>query len=208
MSWWKRMFGRGSTEASEADEAGSSNEPGASERAEWMEAGAPGNPYDLRILNLMVTQSIMATSSDPAAASRAASWGASTGEELDPTHVLAQPAQPCALEFPCASVLPNGLLYAPPSMDQKWVLAWRDGHLLIARSWTGEVDAVLVGEKKNERLSFSAVHLSAESPLRVDNSVEVLDWLIRCHALDEKHPYPADEGQADLFENVPLTAFS
>ena len=117
MSWWKRMFGGGSTDASEADEAESSNtsessnesdSSNSSERAEWMEAGAPGNPYNLRILNLMVTQSIMATSSDPAAASRAASWGASTGDELDPSHVLEQPAQPCALEFPCASELPPG----------------------------------------------------------------------------------------------------
>lgn len=92
-------------------------------------------------------------------------------------------------------------------MDQKWVIAWRDGLLVAARSWSGQVQAVARAHQDGERLVVESLHI-AEGPLEAENSVEVFDWLIRSHVLNEKLPFPLDEGNASILEAVPLTAFS
>ncbi|MEO1173637.1 MAG: hypothetical protein AAFX94_16545 [Myxococcota bacterium] len=165
MSWWKRLFGGGagvSAATRESDEA----EPAAeSDHAEWMEVGAPGNPYDVRILNLMVTQTVMATSSDPAAASRSVSWGVSTGEELDPSLVLAQPARPCALEFPCASELPDAKTHAGHTPF----------HIACA---LGHLEAAQCLEALGADLTIpSAAGESAIEMARSENQPAVVQWL-------------------------------
>jgi len=82
--WWKKIFGNGG-------ERGERGDPGerpvasagatAPTKAKWLGADDPGNPFGVELLDLMVTQQLIATSSDRAAAERAMSWSASMGAE-------------------------------------------------------------------------------------------------------------------------------
>ncbi len=203
-SWWSKLT-TGLFQRPAAPPAPTSASP--VPRAAWLPADAPGNPFDVPVLDLMVTQTLLSTSKDPAAATTALSWRTSTGAELDPKPVLEETPRPCELRYPAAASLPDGLLYAPHAMDQKWVLAWRDGRILAARSWTGAVVAAADGRRDGPDLVVTSLRL-AESPLAADNATEVFDWLIRSHALGQRLPFPADEATAAMFEAVPHVAFS
>src|SRR5205823_4538993 len=112
------------------------------------------------------------------------------------------------LRYPCAHSVPDGLLYAPPSMDEKWVLALRDGRLLAARSWTGAVAAVADARRDGDTLVLERLRLAENSGLEIFGSaVDTFDWLVRSHALGQRIPLPvSDEGGA-MLEHVPLSGF-
>ncbi len=199
--WWDKLRRPKGSEASA--EPGPTPSP-----AKWLAPDDRGNPFGVPLLDLMVTQEFVATSKDPACATRALSWRTSIGTELDPADALRAPPIECALEFPAARQLPEGILYAPPSMDEKWVIAWRDGHVLAARSWTGRVDAVARAELVGDRLRIDRLWVVQESPLRLGPLPASFDWLIRAHALAQRIPFPLTEAAAELFERTPAAAFS
>ncbi|MEM7674905.1 MAG: ankyrin repeat domain-containing protein [Myxococcota bacterium] len=199
--WWSKLFGWLSTDKPTA-------EAPVAEPARWLAADDPGNPFEFPILDLMITQSLMAASDDPAAASRAISWSQDLGASLNPQEVLAEAPISCDLRYPISGRLPDGLLFAPETMDQKWVICFREGRIIVARSWTGDVAAVAETRYDNDCLVIYELRIAASTPLLTDNPAEVFDWLIRSHALDQRLPFPADNGTAALFEQVPHTAFS
>ncbi len=176
-------------------------------RAPWLAADDPGNPFGVPLLDLMVTQQLIATSSHLACAERSVSWGRSIGDDLDPAAALKAPYIDCALEFPAERRLPEGILYAPPSMDLKWVLAWRGGLVLAARSWTGNVEAVARAKHQGERLTIDRLWVAEESMLRSGPLPHTFDWLVRAHALGQRIPFPASDAGAEMFEKVPAAAF-
>ena len=47
----------------------------------------------------------------------------------------------CDLRYPADSDLPDGWLFTPTNMDQKWAIAFRNGRVPLIRSWTGKVVA-------------------------------------------------------------------
>lgn len=199
MSWWKKLFG------APADPDPS---PAAGPRAKWLPADDPGNPFGVPLLDLMMLQGYLATSQNPDAATKSVSWGGSTGAELDPGPVLDLPPVACELRYPAALELPDGLLYAPPSMDEKWVLGWRAGRLLAARSWTGAVEAVADGRRDGGALVLERLRVLEGSSLRMAGRlVDTFDWLIRSHALGQRIPFPVDDESATLLEQVPLSGF-
>jgi hypothetical protein len=133
------------------------------------------------LLDLMQLQEVISTTTDPACAERAMSWRGSVGLEL----------------------------YAPPSMGFKWVLAFRSGRLLAARSWTGTVEAVAETRREGDELVVGPLRVADPSSLRFcTNLVEVFDWLVRVHAWDQRLPLPVDDAAASLLEKTPLAGFS
>jgi ankyrin repeat protein len=168
----------------------------------------PGNPFGVPLLDLMQLQGWIATSKDRECAARSVSWGDSTGRELDPRPVLELPPTSCELRYPAAASLPDGILYAPPSMDFKWVLAIREGRLLAARSWTGAVEAVADARREGGEIVLGSLRVADPSALRIcTNVVDVFDWLIRVHVWNQRLPLPVDEAGASLLEKVPLAGF-
>jgi hypothetical protein len=156
----------------------------------------------------MELQQLTATSRDPECARRSVSWGDSIGEELDPTPALGAPAIDGSLRYPAAELLPDGILYAPPSMDFKWVIALRAGRLLVARSWTGGVEAVLDARRDGSELVLEHLRLAEASHLhRGARTLDVVDWLIRAHVWDQRLPLPVDDALADQLERVPTSGF-
>jgi len=58
-SWWDRMRGRGKSKPSDPGSDG-----GAGQRAQWLAPSDPGNPFGVPLLDLMVTQQLIATSGE------------------------------------------------------------------------------------------------------------------------------------------------
>ncbi len=183
--------------------------PSAPQPAKWLPPGDPGNPFGVPLLDLMQLQGVTATTANPLWAQRSVSWVRSTGAELSPDALLALPPVECSLRYPAAPSLPDGILYAPPSMDFKWVLALREGRVLAARSWTGEVEAIADARRDGEEIVLTELRVAQQSSLRIsDQLVDVFDWLIRVHALDQRLPLPLDDVAADQLQAVPLSGFS
>jgi hypothetical protein len=203
-SWWKKLFSGG-------DEKKPTPEPAAPKQpqARWLTATDPGNPFGVPLLDLMMLQGLMATSGDPQLAARSVSWRESTGVELAADTVAKLPPIECELRYPCARSLPDGILYAPPSMDEKWVLALRDGHVVAARSWTGAVEAVADARRDGDTLVLEQLRVVEKTQLRSFGPVvEVFDWLVRSHALGQRIPLPVDAEGGAMLEHVPVSGFS
>jgi hypothetical protein len=198
--WWDKLMGRHATEPTK--------EPQPRESAKWLAANARGNPFGVPLLDLMQLQGLTSLTSDPENAERSVSWGGSTGAELDVKPLVALPPLDCALRYPAAEQLPDGILYAPPSMDWKWIFALREGRVIAARSWTGTVQAIADTRRDGDALVLERLRVLEPSALLCSNLVEVFDWLLRAHVWDQRLPLPVDDAAADMLEKAPLWGFS
>lgn len=208
-AWWKNLLGKRSKDGDPGERPTPQNGASPAAKAKWLAADDPGNPFGVALLDLMVTQQLIATSSDRAVAERAMSWGTSTGAELDIASLVERPAVACEIRLPIDRALPDGLLFAPRSMDKKWVIAWRQGRIVAARSWTGTVDAVADARVEGKTLVIESIRAVEESVLVAYGALpQTFEWLVRCHALNEKLPFPVADAGASMFENAPVTAFS
>ena len=204
--WWKKLWRKVRAAESEAVTSGQKTAPN---KAKWLAADGPGNPFGVELLDLMITQTVVATSTDPAVAERSVSWGTSSEPELDVSPVLDRPAIDCVIRLPIDRSLPEGLLFTPGSMDEKWVIAWRDKRIIAARSWTGVVDAVADARVEGSILVIDRIRTIEASAFGMFGAVpQTFEWFLRCHALREKLPFPVDDNGATMLENAPLTAFS
>lgn len=209
LSWIGKLLGRGSAAAGADQEVDAARAAEAPSAAQWLDAEDSGNPFGIPILDLMMLQDYIATSEDLDVTARAVSWQRSIGDELDASELLELPSLECKLAYPAARSLPDGILYAPPSMDEKWVIAYHSGRVLAARSWTGIVEAVADARHDGSQLVLERLRISAGSSLRFsDRLIDTFDWLIRVHALHQRLPLPVDEDAAELLENTPLIGFS
>jgi hypothetical protein len=201
--WWKKIWGKrdkGSGEDKNSRPA---------EKAKWLAADDPGNPFGFELLDLMVTQHVIATSQDRDVAARSVSWGASSGAELDCVAARERPATECTIRLPIDRSLSDGLLFMPTSMDEKWVIAWRHGTIIAARSWTGAVDTIADARIDGSTLVIERIRAIESSPLVMFGDLpDTFEWLLRSHALREKLPFPVNSTGAAMFENVPLSAFA
>jgi Ankyrin repeats (3 copies) len=157
----------------------------------------------------MMLQGVLSTSQDLKAAACSTSWRRKTGDELDPSSLLKLPVIECHLKYPAARSLPEGILYAPPSMNEKWVLAYKSGRILAARSWTGRVEAIADVHHTGTDLIVEHLRALPDSCLRISGRLmETFDWLIRVHALHQRLPLPVDDEAAAMLQKIPLSGFS
>ena len=178
---------------------------GTLEAARWL--AADNNRFGIPVLDLhAVLGGLLSTTRDPANAERAVSWGSKTGANLTvPTHFSM--AVDCDLHLPAAADLPDGLLYVPAAMEDKWVLAWRSGQILAARSWTGEVQAVATATHTGDTLHIHRLQVVPGPLADMGELIEVFEWLLRTHALGELHPIPVFVDSAKVLEKSPAAAF-
>jgi ankyrin repeat protein len=205
MSWWSDM----KRKLAGSPRGAPTPEPrGASPGARWRDAAE--NRFGVPVLDLSpVTQGMLSTTRDPAIAARAVGWGTSTGAELDDAALGAVAPLACALRYPAASLLPEGLLFTPGCMEEKWVIALRGGAILAARSWTGGVEAVAETRREGAELVVHTLRVADPSALRVfGDPVLTFDWLMRSHALGQVLALPADDAGLALLEATPLAVFS
>jgi Ankyrin repeats (3 copies)/Ankyrin repeat len=200
-SWFRRLFGKG-----ESDGGGNGDGP-SPPKGHWRDADDPGNPFGVRLLDLMQNLEMTSTTSDPNIAARAVSWRAGAHREIDVD--LKGTARPCELRYPAPSELPAGMLYRPQQMEDKWVLAYRDGRVAAARSWTGQTMAVARARHGRETLVLTELTFAEDSGFdALGDAVAAFDWLVRTHALESRVPFPASVEGIQVLAAQPLVGFS
>ena len=197
-NWWSKL--RESFSAKMAPRAKSATAP-------WL---TKASPFGYPVLHLgAITAGTISTSADPACAELALSWGDSWGAELDPSALDGMPVAACERRYPVADPLPEGVLFFPRVMEEKWVLAYRQGRLLAARGWTGEVCAVAETRREGDGLVVYSLRENEKRGLSTyGDPVDTFDWLVRAHALGQELPVPMSEDGATLAQSVPLSVFT
>ncbi|MFM2419652.1 MAG: hypothetical protein RL385_4375, partial [Pseudomonadota bacterium] len=160
MSWIKSLFGKAADEARRSAESATPPAP-ASKAAHWRKEGESGNPFGAAVLDLMSNLQLTAFSQDPAVAARAISWRAGQHARIArPSDLM---AHACDLRYPAAAELPEGMLYCPAQMEDKWVVAWVDGEIRLARSWSGETEAVAPATLRDGELQVECILIKPSS---------------------------------------------
>ncbi|HKO48662.1 MAG TPA: ankyrin repeat domain-containing protein [Polyangiaceae bacterium] len=175
------------------------------ERAEWLPAEA--TPFGVPVLDIAkVTGGLISTSKSQDEATMAISWGQKVVSDLD---VSFEPIETfaCELRYPAEEDLPEGWLFSPSAMEEKWVIGYREGQILLARSWTGEVKVAADAKFEGGELIVERVQVADEWLGAFGDPVQTFDWILRSHALGQFLPLPVSEDGARLLESVPLAAF-
>jgi len=165
----------------------------------WREAA--DNPWNVRVLDLRETAlGLVSTTGDPRIAETFTAMTAEDGQRY-----RGAPAQesetPVHLVYRTAGPLPEGILFSPREMEDKWALFYYGGRILCARSWTGEVQAIGLTRQEDDRLVVHAV----QGSLQVEPLEAAFDFLMRAHALNLVYPAPLVE---PVDEQTPLRYFS
>jgi len=113
----------------------------------------------------------------------------------------------CDLRYQFDGFLPNGMLFIPRAMEDKWVIAWRDGAVVFARSWSGDTQITADATVENSELRLTRIYADA-SIAGFGDVATVVDWIIRSHAMGERLPLPVDQETADMLVGAPLMAMS
>ena len=175
-------------------------------KATWLEADSSSNPFGVRLLSLMANLQMQSFTQDQAKAACAISWRPGHHDRLKPIEEVQK--VPCNLRYPIAAPFPDGMLFIPRAMEDKWVIAWRDGKVLFARSWSGETVAMADAVVEGGELRISQIYVSQDSFPGLGEPTIVVDWMIRSHALEERLPLPVDNETAELLHNAPLLAMN
>lgn len=203
MGWWKQvrdwLGGDG-----RAPQQASARTP---TPAKWLAADA--TPFGYPVLDLIsVTGQMISASENVFEAETSVSWRRKT---VDDVHHDMQPAESleCQLAYAADADLPDGWLFTPTCMEEKWAIALRGERVVLFRSWTAEVKASAEVTRERGEIHVHRLHL-ADDTLRVfgDDPVQTFDWILRSHALGQVVPFPCSEEGAALLEAVPLSVFS
>jgi hypothetical protein len=178
----------------------------AHQRASWIAADA--NPFGVPVLDLIsITGGMISTSTDPLQAEMSMSWSSKLVKEL-PTAFVARRTIACELHFPTDGDVPDGWLFTPSKMEEKWAIAYRDQRIWMIRSWTGEVKAVAGTRRGKDEIVVERIELADDGLSTFGDAVATIDWMIRTHALGQRLPLPVDDEGAQMLERVPLSVFA
>jgi hypothetical protein len=152
---------------------------------------------------------MLSTTKDPANAKRAVSWTLATAQAIPSVNPgVAVETIRCTLVYAVAHAFPDGLLFAPRAMEDKWALFHEGGSIVAVRSWTGTVVAVARGTRAGNRLVLEDL-VTAEGGLGPFNDQPaIFDWLVRTLALGQTVPLPVSDAELNLLAETPLMAFS
>jgi len=114
----------------------------------------------------------------------------------------------CELRYTADPDLPDGWLFTPSAMEQKWAIAYRDRSIYMIRSWTGEVKAIGRTRRDHDCLVVDRIDFAGDALQVFGDPVDTFDWLIRTHAVGDLAPLPVDTQGAAMLEGVPRSVFS
>lgn len=150
------------------------------------------NPWNVRLLDLRpVTQGMISTSSDPQCAANALSFHHDDGSSFIAMNPNSTRTVPVDLRYRIAHPFPDGALFIPACMEEKWAIFYRSGQILFVRSWTRELYARAAVEMRAEEMQITAI----QGDLVEENEppgykTRIADYLIRSHALNLVYPVP------------------
>jgi len=195
MSWWSKLFG-----------AKPPAKPAPGPRASWL--AADKNRFGVPVLDLFsVTGSLISTTRDPKTAALSMSWNAKLVVDLVLDAATAE-SLACELGYAAEPDLPDGWLFTPSAMEQKWAIAYRDRSIYMISSWTGTVKAIGRTRRDHDRLIIDRIELADDTLKVFGDAIETFDWLIRTHVLGDRAPLPVSAQGIAMLEAAPLSVFS
>jgi len=174
--------------------------------ASWIEADSPQNPFGVRLVNLMGNLNLQSFTEDQKTAACSVSWRPGHQSRLEVKRI--GDGIPCDLRYPAASLFPDGLIFIPRVMEDKWVIAWRNETVLFARSWSGETMITADAVFETGELRLSRLYAKDDSVSGLGDLVTVVDWMMRSHAMEERLALPVDQETAELLIGAPLIAMN
>ena len=160
----------------------------------WIEAA--DNPWGVRLLDVRpVTQAMVSTSSDPACAANALSFGQDDGVSFIGIEPPVLRSIEASLRFPIDRLLADGVVFVPREMEHKWALFFHRGEVICVRSWLRQVRVVARVEKHSDCAQITEVRGTfGDEDEEPGFTTRVLDYLLRSHALDTAYPVPLPAG--------------
>jgi hypothetical protein len=158
---------------------------------------AADNPWGVPVLDVRpVTLGMLSSSQDPQMASNAVSYGGEDGssfaDELPPVDRTLD----AALAFASDGTLADGVLFAPTAMEDKWAVFVADGRILFVRSWLRKVWVTAQVHIEGETAVVGPIRgaFLGEDPEAPELTVQLVDFLLRSHALGQVWPAPLPLG--------------
>jgi len=156
----------------------------------WLEAD--DNSWGVRVLDVRpVTHTMLLVTGNQRLASNAVSWRADDGTNFIGEEPAVTRIVETNLWFPIDRLLAEGVLFTPDEMEHKWALFYHHGEIICVDSWLRQVRAVARVEEHDSHVEITEVRgtfvAEDEDP---ELTVQVLDYLLRSHALDTEYPAP------------------
>lgn len=167
-------------------------------RLPWLEATQNG--WGVPVLDLRpIVDGWTSVSKDPQMAANAVSFVHDDGLGFADEWPDVDRTVECELRFRLDSPLEDGPLFLPMCMEEKWALYIHRGRLLCIRSWQRRVFVAAGVRVEGDDAIIGPLHgsfgLQGESRAQ---SVRMLDFVIRSHALSELLPAPLAEEPSDI----------
>ncbi len=180
-------------------------------RCRWLRGDE--SPFGVDVLDMAPAVSALQSSgASPEQTARALGWTLDDGHQH---AVLASPAPAVALApgdlaWPAPPVLPDGALFRPQALEDKWALFLQKGRLLLIQSWSGTLACAVDVVPRDGALVATAIHGDPTGGRCGDTAelVRVVDFLVQSHALGRILPAPLLAGlpAADV-EQLTLWSF-
>lgn len=178
MAFFRKLFGKG--------EKSKPSEP------EYELIPAADNPWNVDLIDVRphTLQAISLTTSEQYARNSLSFGPTEDGLEFSTQEPENSSEFEVCLVYNCAENLPDGPIYLPQSMEEKWALFLFEKRVIVVSSWERAVKLVAQVEHCDNvlRVCSGKGCLVGESPERTGS---FLDFLIRSHALAELTPLPA-----------------
>jgi hypothetical protein len=121
------------------------SESGSISDLQWIEEDK--NPWGVPILDMRpYSTTVLATTTEKRLAENVISYFKDDGYGfIEVTPILSR-AVHCQLRYPIYNLLAEGMLFLPQTMEHKWAIYYRGGHIIVVRSWerlvalTGKVE--------------------------------------------------------------------
>lgn len=167
------------------------------------------NPFGVRLLDLRpVTQTMLATSTDPQKASNAVSYNSEDGT----TFINMPPSDSTLISsniiIPIDKMLAPGVLFIPQTMEHKWAIYYHNNTLIFVRSWLRQVVITAKTIQRENTLVIESIKgkfINTESP---EFTRKLVRFLLISHSINQIVPAPLPPELESTPKDAALWAFS
>jgi len=173
----------------------------------WIEPAQ--NPFGVRLLDLRpITQTMLATSSDPQMAHNAISYNTEDGTTFINTPLSDSTLISSNIIIPIDKMLAPGVLFTPQTMEHKWAIYYHNDTLIFVRSWLRQVVITAKTLQKENALVIESIKgkfINNESP---EFTQKLVKYLLISHSINQIVPAPLPRELESTPKDAALWAFS
>lgn len=172
----------------------------------WYEANDDENPFNKRILDIRsLTQTVIATTSDPAIAARFSATRNSDGKEFRNTEIQNSANIETTLVYPHNGESLEGIVFKAPEMEAKWDIYIYDNCFFFVRSWAGDLIYKAHAEILKDKIIINRIEYDGKNDsIYAINSIH---FLMKTHAFGQVFPHYVTDVVNDE-KTIALMSFS